>query len=270
MKKEKMKKGYTYFIICALLCISSLHAQEDENFSFSADSVETVITKALGDSAYAAGNYTTAIDVYERLLQEGESASVYYNLGNAFFKVDDVAHAILNYERAHLLDPSNKDVRFNLELARSKSIDKVAAENEIFFIKWFKSFANMLSMNTWAVIAIASFILLVCCLCIYIFSKKRSVKKLFFIFAILLALVSLLANFTANGQKRRLTNRNHAIIMTPSVVVRSTPSVNGTELFVLHEGRKVTISDNTIKDWKEIELEDGNVGWLEASALEII
>lgn len=263
---KKVLYIFILFFIQSFVCL----AQENESFSFAADSVAVEYSKALGDSAYAKGDFATAIDVYEHVLQEGESASVYYNLGNAYYKVDDIARAILNYERALLLEPSNKDIQFNLELARSKTIDRVSEENEIFFVKWYRNFASLMSMQTWAIIAIATFILFLVSLSIFIFAKKRSIKKLFFIFAILFAIVSLCANATANGQKRRLTNRTNAIVMTPSVVVRSTPSANGTELFVLHEGHKVTISDNSIKDWKEIELEDGNVGWIETKALEVI
>lgn len=265
-----MKGKLILLIASVCFYFTNTHAQEDANLMYGQDSIPVKFTKALGDSAYAAGNYTTAIDIYERLLQEGESAAVYYNLGNAYYKVNDVAHSILNFERSLLLDPSNKDAQFNLEMARSKTVDRVAEENEIFFVKWYKSFANLLSMQTWAIMAITSFVLFVCFLSAYIFSRKRSAKKLFFIVALVLAFISLCANLTANGQKNRLTNRKNAIIMTPSVVVRSTPSNNGTELFVIHEGRKVSVSGNSIKNWIEIELEDGNVGWIEADALEVI
>ena len=262
------------FLILILFALPSLAQEGDtlsaQSFNFASDSTRTEVSKALADSAYSAGDYATAVDVYERLLTEGESASLYYNLGNAYYKEEDMAHAILNYERALRLDPANKDIRFNLNLARSKTIDRVSEKMEIFFVRWFHNFANLLSISTWAWVAIAAFLLFICSLAMFVFGRKRGVKKLFFIFACLFLVLSLCANGIGFSQKKRLTVRDTAIVMDPSVVVRSTPSATGTELFVLHEGRKVTIKDNAMTAWKEIELEDGNVGWIEAKSLEVI
>jgi SH3-like domain-containing protein len=105
---------------------------------------------------------------------------------------------------------------------------------------------------------------------IFIFSKKRKTKKIIFIFALLSLLCSVLTGLIASNQTAKLERREYAIIMDPSVVVRSTPSENGTELFVLHEGKKVKINDDSMKAWKEIELEDGNIGWLSAESIEKI
>ena len=268
------------FVICSaaflLLLSLSAFAQEGDtlsaqSFNFASDSTRLENSKALADSAYSAGDYATAVDAYERLLADGgESAVLYYNLGNAYYKEDDMARAILNYERALRLDPSNKDIRFNLDLARSKTIDRVSERVEIFFVRWFHSFANMLPLDAWAWVAIVLFLLFVCSLALFIFGRGRGLKRLFFILACIFLVLSLCANGIGYSQKHRLTVRDTAIVMEPSVVVRSTPSASGTELFVLHEGRKVTIKDNSMNAWKEIELEDGNVGWIEAKSLEVI
>ena len=254
----------------ALLALTSLSAQEVDSFSFASDSTAVEVSKALADSAYAAGDYTTAASMYEMLLQDGESSVLYYNLGNAYFKSDEIAHAVLNYERALLLDPSNDDIRFNLELATSKTVDRTTEKTEIFFVRWFHNFANMLSLDSWSRIAIITFILFVICLALFIFGKKSGIKKTFFSLTIVFCLAAILSLAVAAGQKKRLTEREDAIVMSPSVVVRSTPSTSGTELFVLHEGRKVHIKDDAMNDWKEIELEDGNVGWIETKAIERI
>lgn len=245
-------------------------AQNENTFAVAADSTYTVTTKAMADSAYTSGDYTTAVALYEQILQGGESSAIYYNLGNAYFKTDDMARAILNYERALLLNPSDKDIRFNLELARSKTVDRVTGDTELFFVRWFRNFAGMLSLDSWAYTAVVLFILAICSILAFIFCKKGKIKKIFFIFAAILLFLTLGANMIGHSQKKRLTVRNCAIVMSPSVVVRSTPSVTGTDLFVLHEGRKVTITDDSMAAWKEIELEDGNVGWIEAESLERI
>lgn len=112
------------------------------------------MTKAEGDSAYIRNDYASAIQIYENLLKKGEAAEVYYNLGNSYYKADDIAKAILNYERALLLEPGNADIRANLEIARSKTIDKVIPVPEVFFVSWTKSLINCLSVDAWAKLGI--------------------------------------------------------------------------------------------------------------------
>lgn len=260
-----MKRLLIYMCVCMYACIS-LCAQ---NTTFSDSTV--VYTKAMADSAYAKADYATAMHIYEQLLAtEGEAASVYYNLGNAYYKSNDIAHSILNYERALLLDPSNEDIQFNLELARSKAVDKNAIVSELFFVRWFRDFSSIMPVDGWAKCGILCFIVLILCLTLFIFNKKSKTKKIIFIFALLSLICTILANVIASNQKDKMIYRESAIIMEPSVTVRSTPSTSGTELFILHEGKKVTIKDDSMKEWKEIEIEDGNIGWLPASAIEQI
>lgn len=227
-------------------------------------------TKAEGDSAYMKNDYASAIQIYEALLNRGEAADIYYNLGNSYYKAGDIAKAILNYERALLLQPGNGDIRANLEIARSKTVDKVEPVPEIFFVSWTKSLINSMSVDSWAVCGVVCFILLIVSLYLFIFSKQIVLKKAGFISGIVFLAVTILANVFANQQKDELTNRNSAIVINPSVTVRSTPSESGTSLFILHEGHKVGVKDGSMKDWKEIRLEDGKVGWVPVSAIEII
>lgn len=228
------------------------------------------VTKAEGDSAYMRNDYASAIQIYEALLKKGEAAEVYYNLGNSYYKADDIAKAILNYERALLLQPGNADVRANLEIARSKTIDKVIPVPEIFFVAWTKSLINSLSVNAWAKLGIVFFIFLLVSFSLFFFSKQIIWKKSGFIAGIIFLFFVVLCNVFASQQKRELMNRNAAIILSPSVTVRSTPSESGTSLFVLHEGHKVEIKDNSMREWKEIRLEDGKVGWVPTSTIEVI
>ena len=261
-----MKRFLIYIIGVALCGLGTLRAQT----TAFADSA-IVYTKAMADSAYAEADYATAIHVYEQLLETyGESSAIYYNLGGAYYKMDEIARAILNYERALLMDPSNADVKFNLELARSKAVDKNAIVSELFFVRWYRDFASIMSADAWSRVAILCFIILISCLALFIFCKKSKTKKIIFIFALISLLCTALANVIASSQTAKLLHRESAIIVEPSVTVRSTPSVNGTELFILHEGKKVKIKDDSMKAWKEIEIEDGNIGWLPAEAIERI
>lgn len=239
--------------------------RDDSQFSKLED-----VTKAEGDSAYMRDDYASAIQVYEALLSKGEAADLYYNLGNSYYKAGEIARAILNYERALLLQPGNGDIRANLEIARSKTVDKVEPVPEIFFVSWTKSLINSMSVDSWVVCGIVCFLLLIISLYFFIFSKQTGLKKAGFICGILFLVVTIVANVFAGQQKDELVNRNSAIVINPSVTVRSTPSESGTSLFILHEGHKVDVKDSTMKDWKEIRLEDGKVGWVPASAIEVI
>ena len=238
--------------------------------AFSAAKQMVNVTKAEGDSAYVNNDFASAIQIYESLLQKGEAPEIYYNLGNSYYKMDDIARAILNYERALLLSPGNADIRANLEIARSKAIDKVTPIPEIFFVTWIKSLVNSQSSDAWARTGIVSFLLFLVSLAIFLFTQHIKWKKVGFSASVLLLVVTVLSNVFASQQKNFLTERNDAIILSPSVTVRSTPSESGTSLFILHEGRKVEIKDNSMREWKEIRMEDGKVGWVPASSVEVI
>lgn len=229
------------------------------------------LTKGKADSAYMNNDYVSAIQYYEDLLKErGEAADIYYNLGNSYYKADNIAKAILNYERALLLKPGDNDIRFNLEMARSKTVDKVNPISEMFFVTWIKSLMNSMGADKWGKWAIASFILFILSLILFIFGKRVIFKKVGFSTALLFFILVIVTNIFAFQQKKFQTDRINAIVISPSITVKSTPTEGGTDLFILHEGHKVSIKDNSMKGWKEIALEDGNVGWIPSAAIEII
>ena len=238
--------------------------------AFSAAKQMVNVTKVEGDSAYINNDFASAIQIYESLLKQGEAPEIYYNLGNSYYKTDDIARAILNYERALLLSPGNADIRANLEIARSKAVDKVTPIPEIFFVTWIKSLVNSQSSDAWAKTGIVSFLLFLVSLAVFLFTHRIKWKKVGFCATVLLLFATVLSNVFASQQKKYLTEHNDAIILSPSVTVRSTPSESGTSLFILHEGRKVEIKDNSMREWKEIRLEDGKVGWVPASSVEVI
>jgi tetratricopeptide (TPR) repeat protein len=229
------------------------------------------VSKIVADEAYVGGDYALAIQLYEQIIEnQGEAPEVYYNLGNSYYKSSELAKAILNYERALLLNPSDGDIRFNLELARSKTVDKITPLSEIFFITWTKDLANVLTSDAWAKLAVISFLIFIICLSVYLFNRRIGIRKVTFFSAIFFIFLSVVANCASNYQKDRILEQKQAIIMQPSITVKSTPDMSGTDLFVLHEGCKVEVKDNSMREWKEIRLEDGNVGWVPANSIEII
>ena len=228
------------------------------------------ITKANADSAYARQQYQQAIKDYEELLEGGVSAELYYNLGNAYYRTDNITQAVLNYERALLLSPGDGDIRFNLQMARSKTIDKITPESEMFFVTWYHALVNIMSVDGWARTSIATFALAIVLALAYLFSARIWVRKVGFFGGLAFIAIFLLANLFAYQQRRELADRTGAIIISSAVPVKSTPSKSGTDLFILHEGTKVEITDCTMRDWKEIRVADGKAGWIETSKIEII
>ena len=228
-------------------------------------------TKTLGDSLYIANDYAGAIAAYEEVIAtQREAADLYYNLGNAHYKNDEIAKAILNYERALLLAPGDDDINFNLTLAQSKIVDKVSEPYRIFFAVWIENVINLFAIDTWAVAAIVAFIIFLAAVLLFLFSNRMGLRKSGFIVALLSLVITIFANVAALHHYNKLTNRTAAIVMQPSVTAKSTPDNSGTDLFVIHEGRKVNITDDTMRGWKEIELEDGTIGWVPADVIEKI
>ena len=221
-------------------------------------------TKAEADSAYVRGQYQQAIAQYEELLKQGACADLYYNLGNAYYRTENIPEAVLNYERALLLSPGDRDIRFNLQIARSKTFDKIVPESEMFFVTWYRSLVSLMSVDGWA--NTAPIILLL----VYLFSEKLWLRKAGFFGGVALLVLFVVANIFAWQQKEELLHRKGAIIFAPAVTVKSTPAANGTDLFILHEGTKVDITDGSMKDWKEIRIADGKEGWIESKHIRVI
>ena len=227
-------------------------------------------SKAEADSAYVRGNYQEAIKGYESLLKQGASAEIYYNLGNAYYRTENITRAVLNYERALLLSPGDGDIRFNLQIARSKTIDKIVPESEMFFVTWYRSLVNIMSVDGWGRMALVSLALVIVLFLVYLFSARVWMQKVGFFGGGALLVVFALSNIFAWQQSQNLLYRKGAIVVAPSVTVKSTPAQNGTDLFILHEGTKVVITDGSMKDWREIRLADGKKGWLESKKIELI
>ena len=222
------------------------------------------------EEAYAKEDYTQAIELYESVLKTyGESAMVYYNLGNAYYKAGTVAPAILNYERALLLNPGDSDTRFNLQVARQKTVDKIEPIGEFFLTRWIGTVEDVYSADGWAKWGVASFVLFIGCLVLFFFSKWIRLKKIGFFAGICFLLISLVANLFADSQQDKLLHRADAIVFASTVTVKSSPDASGTDLFILHEGTKVTIK-STLGEWSEIQLEDGNVGWMPSKEIQQI
>ena len=228
------------------------------------------VTSKDAEQNYRKGNYQQAINDYKELLKQGASADIFYNLGNAYYRSGNLTQAILNYERASLLSPGNEDINFNLEFARSKTIDKIVPKGEMFYITWYKSIRSLVSIDSWAYISLISIALAFISVLIYLFSSAISFQKLGFFSSIFLFVLFLLSFVFAFQQKSAMQKRHGAIIMVPSVNVKKSPSFNGLDGFVLHEGTRVDIVDEEIKGWVGVQVSDGRSGWVPIDKLEKI
>ena len=254
-KNNSAAHGKT-FLFCMLMAIVSLSA--------------SATTKENADAEYKRGNYQQAIKDYTELLKQGVNADLYYNLGNAYYRTDNVTQAILAYERALMLSPGDDDIRFNLQFATSKTIDKITPESKMFFVTWYQSLVNFTSVDNWAVMAIASIVLVLLLVLMFLFGPNVMLRKIGFYGGCLFFVLFVFCNFFAYQQKYNLQNRTAAIVIAPSVTVKKTPANGSSDVFVIHEGTKVDITDKGLKDWRGIRLADGREGWLQTRQIEEI
>lgn len=223
-----------------------------------------------GVTYFSTGSYKEAIQSWTEVYNTGyRSANLCYNLGNAYFKLNNIPQAILFYERAALLNPADEDINYNLQIARTLTVDRFQEIPELFFVEWYDFVSLFLSSNLWARISLISFILSLLFLSLYIYSPKYSHKVIGFWFAVSL-FVLCIASFVFSSRNKYLVYDSHkAIITTPIISGKSSPDSSGTDLFVLHEGTKVSVED-AVGEWLEIRLSDGNKGWVPLNSLNII
>ena len=257
MKKKSNKAkafGFSFVLMILMLMPLSVNA----------------ITKQNADDEYAKGNYQQAIKDYQEILKTGVSSEIYYNLGNAYYRTDNITQALLAYERALQLSPGDNDIRFNLQYARSKTIDKITPETEMFFVTWYNSLVNFTSVDRWANTAIVSIVMALLLILVFLFAPQMWARKSGFYGSAVFLLLFAFANLFAFQQKHELETKQGAIVIAPTVNVKKTPAASGTDVFVIHEGTRVDITDRGMKQWRGIKLADGREGWLKTSQIEEI
>lgn len=257
MKKKSNKakvSGFSFVLMILMLMPLSANA----------------ITKQNADDEYAKGNYQQAIKDYQEILKTGVSSEIYYNLGNAYYRTDNITQALLAYERALQLSPGDNDIRFNLQYARSKTIDKITPETEMFFVTWYHSLVNFTSVDHWANTAIVSIVMALLLILVFLFAPQMWARKSGFYGSAVFLLLFAFANLFAFQQKHELETKQGAIVIAPTVNVKKTPAASGTDVFVIHEGTRVDITDRGMKQWRGIKLADGREGWLKTSQIEEI
>jgi Bacterial SH3 domain./Tetratricopeptide repeat. len=222
------------------------------------------------NEAYSISEYDTALQLYSQLEESGlESWQLYYNMGNTYFKLHKLGKAILYYEKAYKINPSNNDIKKYLSFVRSRTVDKIDVVPEFVLTTFVKNFRNTFNSDTWALISVLSFAILILLVLFYRFGASGKVKRLSFFLAILACLFCIISFIFSANLRHRAKLYNYAIVSTPICNIKSAPNSNENNIFVLHEGTKIEILEQ-VGGWSKIELADGRQGWTEQKNYDLI
>lgn len=222
------------------------------------------------NEAYTKGNYTDALAIYDRLEKEvGVSASLYYNIGNCYFKENRLGKAILYFNRAQRLDPSNEDIAHNLAVANALTSSKINEVPKFFLYSWLERGVNIMGSDSWAQLSIIFLAVLLSMLIAFLLSRKSNRRKITFTIGIVALAITLLAGLASTYQRNVQLSDEHGVIMNNAVAVKSSPDDSGKDIFVLNDGVKVEIKEQVGK-WSKITIASGDTGWVITSNIEII
>lgn len=216
----------------------------------------------LGNKAYNEGAYQDAVKHYQQILNNGEhSAELYYNLGNTYYKLNEIAPSIYFYEKALLLNPSDSDIKNNLVYAKNMTLDAIAILPETGLTKIYKSATSYFSFEEWAYASVVFMSLFVLCYLLYYFLRYATHKRIAFVAGLLCLIIALITIGIAYSKYKIFSSDQPAIVFDKEVIIKSEPNTTSAETFRLHEGTKVFILDQ-LGEWKKIKIADGKTGWL--------
>lgn len=223
-----------------------------------------------GNDAFKSSDFPAAIEAYNAILASGfESADLYYNMGNAYYRMEEFGQAVLNYERALRIRPNFHDAKQNLELAQSKTEDQIAALPEVFLVKWGRTLVSLLSPTGWRIALLVAIALLALFVVVFLLSSDYGWRKgMLAGSAVAVVLVGICIACAAVSHTH-YNRHNEAIVTVPMTVVKSSPEAGSVDKMVLHEGTKVIIEE-TLGNWHKIHIADGNSGWMESQDITII
>jgi tetratricopeptide (TPR) repeat protein len=252
------RKIITQFVLLFIIGFSMV-------FEARAQKPEELLTKA--NSLYNENAFDSALVVYKDIVEQGYSSStLYYNIGNTYYKLRNYPLAIYYYEKSLKLDPNNEDTRHNIEIAQLFLTDKIEAVPDLFIKTWWNNLSNTFTLNVWSIITLVLIGLLLTCLFFYITAKTRGLKKSMFFTGLILILFTICSFSISVKKYNYISTNNEGIIIIPTITIKSSPSNSSVDLFVLHEGSKVKILDNA-DGWEKIKIANGSIGWLPTSSV---
>jgi tetratricopeptide (TPR) repeat protein len=232
----------------------------------SAASVEEQWGRANG--AYADGDYAGALAIYDSIEQEGMmSPDLFYNMGNAYFKNGDIGWAMLYYKKAERLSPSDEDIEYNIGITQNFVKDRIEEVPKFFVLRWWSAAGRLMSSDGWAVLSLVMLGVALIGLLLYLLPLRLLYRKLGFAVMLVFALVTLLSMLFATQQKRLITDSDEAVVVISAVPVKSSPNSTSKDIFIIHEGTMVRVVE-TLDEWSEVVIADGNKGWVLTSSIE--
>ena len=251
-----MQNNKSVFLLTVSLItfiISSLIASNSQ--------IDEVMQK--GNALYKEGSYNKAIDVYNQLVDEGYSGvALFYNLGNSYYRIGKIGYAILYYEKALKISPSDEDVNHNLNFARLSTVDRIQPLPRFFLFDWWEAILSSFTENGWAYIVFVIYLVLLILIALYFFSRSVFQQKLIFFSGIAVVFILAICISLLIVKVNRDNTVKSGVIVEQAVTVKSSPEPNSTDAFVIHEGLKVNLEDK-LDNWVKIRLADGKVGWIE-------
>ncbi|RAV29447.1 tetratricopeptide repeat protein [Sinomicrobium soli] len=216
---------------------------------------------------YNEGEYEEAAENYQTILEAGKhSASLYYNLGNTYYKLGSIPESIYYYEKALLLSPDDRDIRNNLAFARNRTIDVIETLPKSGFAKFTERLIHRFHYNSWGIVAIVSAFIAALLFLLYYYKYSPLQKRIFFVASIIVTIAMFISIYIAYAQYHEITHTRHAIVFAKEITVRSEPNDRSENIFELHAGTKVQVLE-TLNHWKHIQLADGKTGWLPADSV---
>ena len=224
----------------------------------------------MGNKAYMDGAYDKAVEEYNAILEGGEySMELYYNLANAYFKMEKIGKAILYYNKALRIAPSQEDVLHNLAIAETRTKDKITAVPEFFLHRWMRVVRNSVSCNAWGALSLLFFALILTFALLFLLASRLGVRKAGFYGALCSLLLFVATTAFAISSRNDILTEDEAVVMSSAISVKSSPDRSATDLFVLHEGTKLRIVAE-FDEWIEVVIADGKKGWTERKNIETI
>jgi len=238
-------------------------------FSFTASAQNDALFNR-ATTFYNEGEYEKASENYFKIIENGEhSAAVYYNIGNCYYKLNQIAPSIYYYEKALLLKPNDREIKNNLAYAQNMTLDAFEALPETSLSKLYKNITGLLSFDQWSYASVFFVFLFILAYILFYYLRYSSHKRIAFIASITSLFIAVFCLVLALVQFRDFEAEMPAIVFSEELIVKSEPNNRSSQAFLLHEGTKVYILDE-LNDWKKIELKDGKTGWVPSNEIKLL
>jgi len=232
--------------------------------NLAAQSPEELMNQA--NKFYKEQNYSAAVLNYEKILGQGfESGTLYFNLGNAYFKEGIIGKSILSFEKGLKLEPNDEDLQYNLKIANSRTIDKITEVPKLFLFAWWDILVTTFGINGWSILVVFTFWILLSSIASYFFSSKITLQRITFISGSISLSLLLLFIFILFARVNRETATDYGILIESTYSVKVSPDEKGNDAFIIHEGVKFSLEDS-VGEWVKIRLIDGKIGWIKKDA----